>query len=261
MDPSPKTTSNSKKNISQDSVSQDNISENNSSQESISQADIRDICADAYPQLEKFYQKLLSEGEIRGLIGPLEISRLWERHILNSAAVLEAINSYRKQSNKKELQIADVGSGAGFPGIVLAVFLPHDHFTLIEPMERRVQWLYEVCEELQLKNVTIFKGRAEEYKQREQGREREKGSAFPQYFDIVTCRALARLSLLIEWTFPLLCKRGELIALKGKSIPQEVEKAQKVLRTYKAGKPVIYETSIDPRVEHTYVVCISKTAP
>lgn len=281
-----KAVNNSENSVSKNTIAKDTILKNDSVKENISKVDIakdsishddiREICADAYPQLEKFYYKLLSEGEVRGLIGPFEIPRLWERHILNSAAVIEAINFYRKRNNRKELYIADVGSGAGFPGIVLAVFLPRDHITLIEPMERRVQWLQEVCEELHLENITIFKGRAEEYRHRVDKKEREKRNkkqgkesplpvmsslTLPRYFDIVTCRAVARLSLLIEWTFPLLSKKGELIALKGKSISQEVEKTQKTLRTYRAGKPIICETSIDPRVERTYVVRVPKISP
>ncbi len=258
-------------------ISKSNVSKTGTFENNIAESDIRKICGLAYPQLEKFYQKLLAEGELRGLIGPLEVPRLWERHILNSAAVIPAISDYKKKRNISQLHIADVGSGAGFPGIVLATFLPKDHFTLIEPMERRVQWLHEICDDLQLKNVTIFHGRAEEYvasrdssksKKNERKKTIDKSKNIDksnghrndiQLFDIVTCRAVARMSLLIEWTFPLLHKKGELIALKGRSVSQEIEKAQKNLRKYKAGKPTIEQVSIDPYVEKTTVVIIPKT--
>lgn len=211
---------------------------------------VKDICGEAYSQLKMFHVKLSREGELRGLIGPLEISRLWERHILNSAALVPFMRDYeereRKSGHGKDMfEIADVGSGAGFPGIVLATLLPHDHFTLIEPMERRVEWLSEVCDELQLTNVSIERSRAEEIANRES-------------FDIVTCRAVARLTKLVPWVMPLLRSHGELIALKGQSAPAEVAKAAKEIKKVHGMNPQVHTAAVAEGLEPTHVVTIEK---
>ena len=147
-------------------------------------AEMREIFGVSFSAAEHFAQMLAEEGELRGLVGPRELPRLWTRHIVNSAAVVPFLPARGS--------VADVGSGAGFPGIVVALLRPDLDVTLIETMERRTQWLSDVVEELDLDNVTIRRARAEEVKDR---------------YDVVTARAVANLSKLVRLTAPLL-RRG-----------------------------------------------------
>ncbi|MBQ5557170.1 MAG: 16S rRNA (guanine(527)-N(7))-methyltransferase RsmG, partial [Aeriscardovia sp.] len=141
----------------------------------------------------------------------------------------------------------DIGSGAGFPGIVLAAMLPQAKFTLIEPMERRVDWLEEVVGELGLENVKVVRNRAEDYP--------HKGS-----FDIVVCRAVARLAKLVPWAMPLVRPGGRVIALKGQSAQQEIDKAAKEIRKAHGLNPMVHGAPVGQGLEPTFVVTIDKRA-
>ncbi|MBY6061825.1 16S rRNA (guanine(527)-N(7))-methyltransferase RsmG [Microbacterium esteraromaticum] len=156
----------------------------------------------------RFTDALVAEGETRGLIGPLELPRIWTRHVLNSAIAAPLFQG----------SVADVGSGAGLPGLVLAIARPDVHFTLIEPMERRVAWLTEQVEALGLDNVRVMRARGEDV-----GLE----------FDSVTARAVSALRTLIPITAPLVKDAGELILLKGHNVPAEIDAAQKVFKKFK----------------------------
>ena len=156
----------------------------------------------------RFTAALASDGELRGLIGPLELPRLWTRHVLNSAIAAPLFAG----------SVADVGSGAGLPGLVLAIARPDVSFTLIEPMERRVAWLTEQVEALGLDNVTVMRARAEDV-----GLE----------FDMVTARAVSAMRTLVPLTAPLVRDGGELVLLKGHNVPAEIDAAAKVLKKYK----------------------------
>lgn len=206
---------------------------------------LSDVLGEALPAMEKFHVKLQQEGELRGLVGPRELPRLWERHILNSAALAPFIASLVKASHSKKYRIADVGSGAGFPGIVLAAMFPEVSFTLIETMERRVDWLDEVVEELGLTNVTVLRARAEEVI----------GS---EYFDAVTCRAVAPMTKLSHWMLPLLKSGGTFVVLKGRSAQAEIEKAAKEIRKEQGVAPQVHEAPVGAGLEPTHVVTIRK---
>lgn len=174
----------------------------------------------------RFTQALAEEGELRGLIGPLELPRLWTRHILNSAIAAPLFYG----------SVADIGSGAGLPGLVLAIARPDVQWTLVEPMERRVIWLAEQVAALGLDNVTVMRARAEDV-----GLE----------FDVVTARAVSALRTLVPITAPLAKDGGELIFLKGKSVEAEIDAAQKALKKHKVtdvtvdtlGEGVLTETT------------------
>lgn len=174
----------------------------------------------------RFTQALAEEGELRGLIGPLELPRLWTRHILNSAIAAPLFHD----------SVADIGSGAGLPGLVLAIARPDVQWTLVEPMERRVIWLAEQVAALGLDNVTVMRARAEDV-----GLE----------FDVVTARAVSALRTLVPITAPLAKDGGELIFLKGKSVEAEIDAAQKALKKHKVtdvtvdtlGEGVLTETT------------------
>lgn len=158
---------------------------------------------------ERFAALLAEEGPTRGLIGPREVERLWERHLLNSALLADAIPDGSGT-------VADVGSGAGLPGVVLAIARPDLHITLIETMQRRTTWLQEVEDTFDL-GLEVVRARAEDLH----------GT---RSFDVVTARAVAALDKLSRWTLPLVADGGELLALKGSSAQDEIDAAQKVLR-------------------------------
>jgi 16S rRNA (guanine527-N7)-methyltransferase len=158
-----------------------------------------------------FTADLGERGEELGLIGPLEAGRLWSRHVVNCALVAPLVRPGR---------VGDIGSGAGLPGLVLAIARPDAHFVLIEPMERRTEWLTTESERLGLRNVTVLRGRAEEVR--------------PEpLLDQVTARAVSALGKLVPLCVPLLKPGGELIVMKGARVHDEIAAAEKVLR--KAG--------------------------
>ncbi|NLG63963.1 MAG: 16S rRNA (guanine(527)-N(7))-methyltransferase RsmG [Candidatus Cloacimonetes bacterium] len=175
-----------------------------------------------------FAAALAEHGEERGLIGPLELPRLWTRHILNSAIVAPLFSG----------RVGDVGSGAGLPGLVLAIARPDVEFTLIEPMERRVAWLREQVSALGLDNVTVVRARAEEWS--------GLGS-----LDAVTARAVSALRTLIPLTAPLVRDGGELILMKGAAAANEIEAAAKQIKKFRlsdvrvevVGEGVVEETT------------------
>lgn len=159
----------------------------------------------------EFAANLADEGEKRGLIGPLELPRLWTRHILNSAIVAPLLRPGR---------VGDVGSGAGLPGLVLAIARPDVSFVLIEPMERRVAWLNDQVSALRLDNVEVLRSRAEDVR-------------LDPPLDQVTARAVSAFRTLIPLTAPLVRPGGELVLMKGAGAPAEVEAAAKAIRKYK----------------------------
>lgn len=159
----------------------------------------------------QFTAALAQHGEELGLIGPLELPRLWTRHILNSALVAPLL---------RPGHVGDVGSGAGLPGLVLAIMRPEVSFTLIEPMERRVAWLERQATELELSNVTVVRARAEE-------------SKLNGGLDQVTARAVSALRTLIPLTAPLLRPGGELVLMKGAGVDGEIAAAEKAIRKYR----------------------------
>lgn len=154
---------------------------------------------------------LVAHGEERGLIGPQELPRLWTRHLLNCAIAAPLFPSRGR--------VGDVGSGAGLPGIVLAIARPDVTWELIEPMERRVAWLEEQVASLGLANVTVHRARAEE-------------AGLEGLLDAATARAVSALRTLIPWTAPLVRDGGELILLKGRNAENEIEAAAKQIRKF-----------------------------
>ncbi|WP_199068394.1 MULTISPECIES: 16S rRNA (guanine(527)-N(7))-methyltransferase RsmG [unclassified Leucobacter] len=170
------------------------------------------IAGDRIEVLRAFTADLAERGEPLGLIGPLEPPRLWTRHVLNSAILAPLIASGAR--------VADIGTGGGMPGLVLAIVRPDARFLLIEPMERRCAWLTEQIERLGLENVEVRRGRAEEYH-----------DAFE--VDQVTARAVTALRTLVPITAPLLRDGGEMLFLKGASVEAEIRAAEKVLRKHR----------------------------
>nr|WP_017604031.1 16S rRNA (guanine(527)-N(7))-methyltransferase RsmG [Nocardiopsis alkaliphila] len=161
---------------------------------------------DTLPVAIRYAELLADDGVRRGLIGPREVHRLWERHLINCAVVEELIPA--------GAEVMDVGSGAGLPGLVLGLLRPDIHVTLLEPLLRRTVFLEEAVESLGLSNVTVRRARAEEVH----------GEL---YADFVTARAVAPLTRLAGWSLPLLRKGGSLLALKGEQAEAELAEAEK----------------------------------
>ena len=169
-----------------------------------------EIFGDRIDVARAFTANLARLGEELGLIGPLELPRLWTRHVLNSAIMAPLLRPGR---------VGDIGSGAGLPGLVLAIARPDVDFVLIEPMERRVAWLQSQVDELGLDNVEVLRARAEEAK-------------LTPLLDQVTARAVSALRTLIPLTAPLVKTGGELVLMKGANAEREIEAAAKVIRKY-----------------------------
>ncbi|WP_068259844.1 16S rRNA (guanine(527)-N(7))-methyltransferase RsmG [Janibacter limosus] len=161
------------------------------------------------PRAEAFVAILADTGVSHGLIGPREVPILWERHVLNCAVIEDAFAA--------DSRVIDVGSGAGLPGIGVAIVRPDLDVHLVEPMLRRTEWLSSTVEQLALDNVTVHRGRAEEF--------HDQLSA-----PYVTARAVARLDKLARWCLPLVERGGSMVAMKGRSAPEELTAATKVLR-------------------------------
>ena len=155
-----------------------------------------------------FTHDLAQYGEELGLIGPLEAERLWSRHVVNCVLMAPLLRPGR---------VGDVGSGAGLPGLVLAIARPDVHLVLIEPMERRTDWLTAESDRLGLENVTVLRGRAEDVRP-------------DPLLDQVTARAVSALSKLVPLCAPLLAPGGEMLFMKGARVDDEVVAAEKALR-------------------------------
>ena len=168
------------------------------------------IFEEGYEQAVRYSELLARDSEKLGLLGPRELDKLWSRHILNSAVVAELIADGDR--------VADIGSGAGLPGLPVAIARPHCQVTLIEPMERRSDWLKVVAKELGLNNVRVFRARGEDLD--------------PQ-FDVVMARAVAALPKLIRFSVPSVLPGGRLLALKGAKAEEEIEDARKLAKKFK----------------------------
>ncbi|GAA1211360.1 16S rRNA (guanine(527)-N(7))-methyltransferase RsmG [Rhodoglobus aureus] len=159
----------------------------------------------------QYTESLALRGEELGLIGPLEVPRLWTRHIVNCVLVAPLL---------RPGLVGDIGSGAGLPGLVLAIARPDIRFVLIEPMERRVDWLTAESDRLGLDNVTVDRSRSQD-------------APYAEALTQITARAVTALSKLIPATEHLLAPGGEIVFMKGARIDEEIEAASKVIR--KAG--------------------------
>ena len=172
------------------------------------------------PLAQRYATLLAEHGVERGLIGPREVDRIWDRHVLNSAVIGELVPD--------AATVVDVGSGAGLPGIPLAVARPDLRVVLLEPMARRVAWLTEVVDELGL-GAEVVRGRAEEGPVR-----RRLAGA-----DVVTARAVAPLAKLAGWCLPLLRDGGTVVALKGASAAEESARDEAAIRRLGGGRPEV----------------------
>lgn len=191
----------------------------------------------AWPAVAAFEERLRAEGELRGLIGPRELPRLWTRHILNSAALAPFLPDHGA--------VADIGSGAGLPGVVLASMRPELTVHLVEPMQRRAAWLGDVTEHLALENVVIHQARAQDLK----------GTL---HVEAATARAVADVGRLATMSVPLLRRGGRLVVLKGRRAGEEIDRAADALRRARARVVGVHEVDVMALGDPTTVVEIVK---
>lgn len=190
----------------------------------------RTLFGDRLDLAAAYAELLATDGVVRGLIGPREAPRMWERHLLNCAAVAERI--------PEGATVLDVGSGAGLPGLVLAIARPDLTVTLIEPLARRTSFLIEAVQDLGLaKMVRVFRGRADEAATGATGAGSLSG-------DIVTSRAVAPLDRLAAWCLPLTGRGGRLLALKGASAGEEIAEHAETVRRLGGGEPVVHQCGV-----------------
>lgn len=196
-----------------------------------------ELFGEQWNQLDTYADMLWNEGEERGLIGPRELPRLWSRHLLNCMAINEYVP-------ERAITI-DIGSGGGLPGIVLATTRPDVHVHLVESMERRVTWLEEVRDRLELKNVTIHRARIQELHGEFQ-------------VQVVTARAVAALKKLLPMAMPVLKSGGQLVALKGERAAIEIEESQTAIRKNRVAKVDLHVVEVAGTDEATRVVVARK---
>lgn len=177
------------------------------------------------PLAERFATWLAGDGVLRGLIGPREVPRLWERHLVNCAVLGEVL--------PHGASVVDIGSGAGLPGVVLAIARPDLDVTLVEPLLRRTSFLDEVVADLGLPRCEVRRARAEELH----------GS---ETFDVVTSRAVAPLTRLLGWSMPLVAPGGALVAMKGSRADEEISQASAQLRRFGCDVPEVLRVGAEP---------------
>jgi len=196
----------------------------------------RGVFSGALPLAERYAALLADAGTVRGLIGPREVPRLWERHLLNCALVTDLV--------APGSSVCDIGSGAGLPGLVMAIRRPDLHVTLVEPLQRRTSFLDEVVGELALTNVEVVRARAEALHGK-------------RTFDVVTSRAVAPLDRLAGWSLPLVALGGSFLAMKGSSVQAELDAAESAIVAAGGtltGIEVLGEDLLDPPVRVVRVV-------
>ena len=199
------------------------------------EAVVASVFGDRAEVISRYVDILASRGIDWGLIGPRERDRLWDRHILNSVAIASRIPA--------GASVVDVGSGAGLPGIPLAILRPDLSVTLLEPLLRRTNFLTLAVDELGLVDrVQVVRGRAEEHR---------------ATYDVVTCRAVAPLPRLLGWCLPLVAPGGRLLALKGSSAAAEVADARADLKRLKLQASVL-ELPVAGEVGSTWAIEVVK---
>lgn len=183
---------------------------------------------------------LATDGVVRGLIGPREAPRLWDRHLLNCAVLGDVVPT--------AAMVCDIGSGAGLPGLVLAISRPDLRVTLVEPLLRRTTFLEEAVEQLALANVEVVRGRADDLHGH-------------RTFDVVTSRAVAPLERLLAWSMPLVAPEGALVAMKGSNAGEEIEAARAVLTRWRCAEPEVLSLGEGVLVHSTHALRVAWADP
>ena len=198
------------------------------------------FASDRLPLAVAYADLLATEGVVRGLIGPREAPRLWDRHLLNCAVLGEAV--------PQDATVCDIGSGAGLPGLVLAIARPDLQVTLVEPLLRRTTFLEEVVSALSLPHVEVVRGRAD-------------ALHGVRTFDVVTSRAVAPLERLLQWSMPLVSPDGALVAMKGSNVAEEIDSARPVLDEWRCAEPEVLTLGEGVLVHSTHALRVAWSDP
>jgi 16S rRNA (guanine527-N7)-methyltransferase len=210
-----------------------NLDENIDFTPEVEPKEAQEVYGEYITQARQYFDLLVRDGDLLGLIGPRELPKLWSRHILNSAVVADLVEDGQL--------VADVGSGAGFPGIPMAILRPKVKFVLIEPMERRANWLAAVVvPTLGLENVKVLRGRAEEAPLRN--------------YDVTTARAVSALPKLLRMLVPLTAPGGQVLAMKGSKAQDEIEESRALAKKLKIDSFEIVTVGENLLVDPTTVV-------
>ena len=210
-----------------------NLDENIDYTPEVEPKEAQEVFGEHIGQARQYFDLLVRDGDLLGLIGPREMPKLWSRHILNSAVVADLVEDGQL--------VADVGSGAGFPGIPMAILRPKVKFVLIEPMERRANWLADVVvPTLGLENVKVLRGRAEEAPLRN--------------YDVTTARAVSALPKLLRMLVPLTAPGGQVLAMKGSKAQDEIEESRSLAKKLKLDSFEIVTVGENLLVDPTTVV-------
>ena len=210
-----------------------NLDENIDYTPEVEPKEAQEVYGEHIRQARQYFDLLVRDGDLLGLIGPREMPKLWSRHILNSAVVADLVEDGQV--------VADVGSGAGFPGIPMAILRPNVKFVLIEPMERRANWLADVVvPTLGLENVKVLRGRAEEAPLRN--------------YDVTTARAVSALPKLLRMLVPLTAPGGQVLAMKGSKANDEIEESRSLAKKLKLDSFEIVTVGENLLVDPTTVV-------
>lgn len=210
--------------------------------ESAAESALSSLYPHASKDLKRYVDILSNRGITWGLLGPREGDKLWARHVANSIALVDVV--------PEGVCVADIGSGAGLPGIPLALARPDLQVVLLEPLQRRADFLRLAVDELGVsERVSVVRSRAEEY---------SSDGSLPYFFEVVTCRAVAPLNKLLGWARELFLPHGQLIALKGRSAEQEIFKADKVLNKMRCSAEVL-ELSLPHDLEGTRAIRVRRT--
>ena len=210
-----------------------NLDENIDYTPEVEPKEAQEVYGEHIGQARQYFDLLVRDGDLLGLIGPREMPKLWSRHILNSAVVADLVEDGQV--------VADVGSGAGFPGIPMAILRPKVKFVLIEPMERRANWLADVVvPTLGLENVKVLRGRAEEAPLRN--------------YDVTTARAVSALPKLLRMLVPLTAPGGQVLAMKGSKAQDEIEESKSLAKKLKLDSFEIVTVGENLLVDPTTVV-------
>lgn len=200
----------------------------------------RVFASDRLPLAVAYADLLATEGVVRGLIGPREAPRLWDRHLLNCAVLGEAV--------PQDATVCDVGSGAGLPGLVLAIARPDLQVTLVEPLLRRTTFLEEVVSALSLPRVEVVRCRVD-------------ALHGVRTFDVVTSRAVAPLERLLQWSMPLVSPDGALVAMKGSNVAEEIDSARPVLDEWRCAEPEVLTLGEGVLVHSTHALRVAWSDP
>ena len=192
---------------------------------------------------EKFYRLVVEQNRVMNLTAITEPQEFAIKHIIDS------LNAWDEEILSSAEKFLDVGTGAGFPGIPLKIFRPQMKICLIDSLLKRVEFLKRICAELELDNVEVIHGRAEELSRQKNFREK---------FDVVTSRAVARLNILAEYCLPFVKISGEFIALKGKNFREELDEAKSAIKILGGGRILTREINLQTRGDSRAVIYISK---